>query len=125
MMLPVDCMMRVSRRLFPFSPLLEFLTNLLTTATGPINGSKSKLVLLSYFVFGQDILEVPGGVGRLSLFVDAAAGRRVREADFLSPIKHQHEKMIAKQAVIKWLIIAQGREIFVKGVAETRAKLQL
>src|SRR5437879_4807622 len=94
-------------------PCLVLLPDLSAAAFFPISGPNLKLVLFSYFVSGQEILKVPRGVGRLSFLVHAAPAGRLREANPVSSVEHQHKDMIAEQAVIKRLVMPQRRQILV------------
>src|SRR5439155_3882826 len=80
-----------------FLPCFILMSDLIATASGPINSPNSKLVLLSYFVPRQEILKIPGGVGGLGFFVDAAAAGGMSKANSFRSVEHQYEDMIAER----------------------------
>src|SRR5581483_693669 len=56
-------------------PVLELFHDLRPGAAGAVCQAGAEAVFLLHFVLGHEVREVPGGIGRLLLLVDAAAGR--------------------------------------------------
>src|SRR5262249_2214761 len=84
----------ISARLAPGLVLAQHLG---PTAPRPVDHPRPEFVVPLHLVARQQVLKVPGRVGRLLFLVHPAAARRMGETNALGPVEHQYIDVVAEQ----------------------------